>query len=204
MRRRTSRMVCRASPRLRSRLHCRPEPCPAARCPRRSRLLPGLHRHRIRIARRAAGAHQGPGPASPRRHPGRVEAGSARPLPAPPDRHRHRARAAGCRVSQRRRGPRHTTPGGKLVFHLFGALAEFERDLSRERTQARLAAARARGRTGGRPTVMTTASSRSPGSCTPPASTPGPRSRPRSGSAALAIYRHLADRRSTNECRLDR
>ncbi len=44
-----------------------------------------------------------------------------------------------------------TTPGGKLVFHVFGALAEFERDLIRERTQAGLAAARARGRTGGRP-----------------------------------------------------
>ena len=44
-----------------------------------------------------------------------------------------------------------TTPGGKLVFHVFGALAEFERDLIRERTQAGLAAARARGRLGGRP-----------------------------------------------------
>ena len=48
-----------------------------------------------------------------------------------------------------------STPGGKLVFHLFGALAEFERDLIRERTLAGLAAARARGRTGGRPTVWT-------------------------------------------------
>src|SRR5215204_459927 len=44
-----------------------------------------------------------------------------------------------------------TTPGGKLVFHVFGALAEFERDLTRERTNAGLAAARARGRKGGRP-----------------------------------------------------
>jgi hypothetical protein len=42
-----------------------------------------------------------------------------------------------------------TTPGGKLVFHVFGALAEFERDLIRERTQAALRAARARGRVGG-------------------------------------------------------
>ena len=49
-----------------------------------------------------------------------------------------------------------TTPGGKLVFHLFAALAEFERDLIRERTRAALAAARARGRHGGRPSVMTT------------------------------------------------
>ena len=39
-----------------------------------------------------------------------------------------------------------TTPGGKLVFHVFAALAEFERDLIRERTAAGLAAARARGR----------------------------------------------------------
>lgn len=43
-----------------------------------------------------------------------------------------------------------TTPTGKLIFHFFGALAEFERDLIRERTQAGLAAARARGRNGGR------------------------------------------------------
>lgn len=44
-----------------------------------------------------------------------------------------------------------TTPGGKLVFHLFSALAEFERALIRERTQAGVNAARARGRQGGRP-----------------------------------------------------
>src|SRR6266480_4939048 len=44
-----------------------------------------------------------------------------------------------------------TTSGGKLIFHIFGALAEFERDLIRERTKAGLAAARARGRVGGRP-----------------------------------------------------
>lgn len=44
-----------------------------------------------------------------------------------------------------------TTPQGRLAFNLFAALAEFERDLIRERTQAGLAAARARGRKGGRP-----------------------------------------------------
>ncbi len=44
-----------------------------------------------------------------------------------------------------------TTSGGKLVFHIFGSIAEFERDLIRERTQAGLAAARARGRKGGHP-----------------------------------------------------
>jgi DNA invertase Pin-like site-specific DNA recombinase len=48
-----------------------------------------------------------------------------------------------------------TTSGGKLIFHIFGALAEFERNLIRERTQAGLVAARARGRKGGRPTVLT-------------------------------------------------
>lgn len=44
-----------------------------------------------------------------------------------------------------------TTAGGKLVFHIFGALAEFERSIIRERTRAGLEAAAARGRKGGRP-----------------------------------------------------
>lgn len=44
-----------------------------------------------------------------------------------------------------------TTPQGRLAFNLFASLAEFERDLIRERTQAGLTAARARGRLGGRP-----------------------------------------------------
>lgn len=44
-----------------------------------------------------------------------------------------------------------TTSGGKLFFHIFAALAEFERDIIRERTNAGLNAARARGRLGGRP-----------------------------------------------------
>ena len=47
-----------------------------------------------------------------------------------------------------------TSSGGRLVFHIFGALAEFEHDLIRERTKAGLAAARARGRKGGRRPVM--------------------------------------------------
>lgn len=49
-----------------------------------------------------------------------------------------------------------TTPGGKLIFRLMGALAEFERDLIRERTNAGLAAARARGHVGGRPRKLAT------------------------------------------------
>lgn len=48
-----------------------------------------------------------------------------------------------------------TTSGGKLIFHVFGALAEFERELIRERTQAGLKAARARGRKGGRKEKLT-------------------------------------------------
>jgi DNA invertase Pin-like site-specific DNA recombinase len=47
-----------------------------------------------------------------------------------------------------------TTSGGRLIFHIFGALAEFERNLIRERTMAGLKAARARGRKGGRPRAL--------------------------------------------------
>jgi DNA invertase Pin-like site-specific DNA recombinase len=48
-----------------------------------------------------------------------------------------------------------TTSGGKLIFHIFGALAEFERNLIQERTQAGLTAARTRAKTGGRPKTLT-------------------------------------------------
>lgn len=47
-----------------------------------------------------------------------------------------------------------TSPGGRLVFHIFGALAEFELSMIRERTRAGLEAARARGKIGGRPPKM--------------------------------------------------
>ena len=47
-----------------------------------------------------------------------------------------------------------TTSGGKLIFHIFSALAEFERDLIKDRTHAGLRAARARGRLGGRPPLL--------------------------------------------------
>jgi DNA invertase Pin-like site-specific DNA recombinase len=61
-------------------------------------------------------------------------------------------RGAGLRVLSQ--GIDTTTATGKLMFHVFGALAEFEREMLRERTLAGLAAARARGRIGGRPRVM--------------------------------------------------
>lgn len=48
-----------------------------------------------------------------------------------------------------------TTSSGKLIFHIFAALAEFERSIIRERTKAGLEAARARGKTGGRPPALT-------------------------------------------------
>lgn len=50
-----------------------------------------------------------------------------------------------------------STPGGRLVFHVFGALAQMERELIRERTMAGLANARRMGRKGGRPRAMTDA-----------------------------------------------
>lgn len=49
-----------------------------------------------------------------------------------------------------------TTSGGRLIFHVFGALGQFERDLIRDRTKAGLTAAAARGRKGGRKQVVTT------------------------------------------------
>jgi DNA invertase Pin-like site-specific DNA recombinase len=48
-----------------------------------------------------------------------------------------------------------TTPGGRLLFHIMGALAQFERDLIKERTSAGLEAARSRGKKGGRPSKLT-------------------------------------------------
>lgn len=47
-----------------------------------------------------------------------------------------------------------TTSGGQLIFHIFGALAQFERELIKERTNAGLKAARMRGRLGGRPSLL--------------------------------------------------
>jgi DNA invertase Pin-like site-specific DNA recombinase len=49
-----------------------------------------------------------------------------------------------------------TTPSGELIFHIFSALAQFERQLIQERTKAGIAAARARGRKGGRPPMKAT------------------------------------------------
>lgn len=59
--------------------------------------------------------------------------------------------ARGVEFSSLRESLDTSSPGGKLLFHVFGSVAEFERDSIRERTMAGLQAARARGRNGGRP-----------------------------------------------------
>lgn len=74
-------------------------------------------------------------------HPGGMEARPARPIHAPPRLYHHPLQDCdvGFRSVQESIGT--TTPGGKLVFHIFAALAEYERDLIRELTKAGLTAA---------------------------------------------------------------
>lgn len=89
-----------------------------------------------------------------------------------------------------------TTAGGKLVFHIFGALAEFERGVIRERTRAGLEAARARGRRGGRPPALAAgdlAAARA--MLRDPAITVAEVSR-RLGVSPATLYRHLPGGRS--------
>ena len=86
-----------------------------------------------------------------------------------------------------------TTPGGRLVFHVFGSLAEFERDLIRERTMAGLAAARRRGRVGGRPTVMTEAKTKQAARMVK-AGTPLTEVADVLGVSRTTLYRHLKTR----------
>ena len=69
-----------------------------------------------------------------------------------------------------------TTAGGKLIFHIFAALAEFERGVIGERTLAGLQAARARGRTGGRPAAVSDRADSKPPTL-PKGSRPSPRIR---------------------------
>jgi DNA invertase Pin-like site-specific DNA recombinase len=92
-----------------------------------------------------------------------------------------------------------TTPGGRLVFHIFASLAEFERSIIHERTRAGLEAAKARGRTGGRPPAMTgedlaaaKALLRDPGIRVEEAAT-------RLGVSPATLYRYLPGGRSSLE-----
>lgn len=82
-----------------------------------------------------------------------------------------------------------TTPGGGLVFHLFASLAEFERDRIRDRIAAELETARARGRVGGRPTVLTPTKVRQPERMD---AAGGKRGEVALGIGQATIYRHLA------------
>lgn len=93
-----------------------------------------------------------------------------------------------------------TTPGGQLIFHVFAALAEFIRELIVQGTNEGLAAARARGRVGGRPTVVTPSCCAPPATCCPTQRTASRPSRPCSASASapctttFRISRHCGAR----------
>ncbi|HEV2071234.1 MAG TPA: recombinase family protein [Acidimicrobiales bacterium] len=80
-----------------------------------------------------------PGPSPFRRHPRRLETRPSGLVPARPHRCRYRPRRARSRPPKSPEQADTTSPGGRFVFHLFGALAEFERDLIRERSMAGLA-----------------------------------------------------------------
>src|ERR671929_1352329 len=92
-----------------------------------------------------------------------------------------------------------TTSGGKLVFHIFGALAEFERDIIRERTNAGLQAARARGRFGGRRTVMTPAKLRLAQAAMGKADTNVKQLCEELGVSRMTLYRHIAPKGELRE-----
>jgi DNA invertase Pin-like site-specific DNA recombinase len=127
--------------------HLQAEALTAAGC------LPDVHRNGQRRPQRPPHPRAAPGPAPPRRHlvvwkldrRGRSLRHLVDTVTGLAE------RGVGFRSLQEATDT--TTPGGKLIFHVFAALAEFERDLVRERTSAGLAAAR--GRRGGRPPVMT-------------------------------------------------
>lgn len=89
-----------------------------------------------------------------------------------------------------------TTSGGRLVFHIFAALAEFERSLIRERTRSGLESARARGRLGGRPPSLSPADLQAfKALLSDPAITVEEAAR-RLGVAPSTFYRHLPGGRS--------
>ena len=73
---------------------------------------------------------------------------------SPSHRHSNAARTAGHWLQESAGKIDTTSSGGKLVFNIFGSLAEFERELIKERIQAGLEAARSRGRVGGRPKAL--------------------------------------------------
>ena len=89
-----------------------------------------------------------------------------------------------------------TTAGGRLVFQIFGALAEFERQVIRERTMAGLASARALGRKGGRPPALSIERSRGRQSAAADPEITVAEVARRLGVAPATLYRHLPKARS--------
>lgn len=87
-----------------------------------------------------------------------------------------------------------TTPGGRLVFHIFGALAEFERSIIRERTSAGLAAARARGKVGGRPPALNEADLEAAKALIANSNLTVKEIAKRMGCSVSTLYKHLAER----------
>jgi DNA invertase Pin-like site-specific DNA recombinase len=92
-----------------------------------------------------------------------------------------------------------TTPGGRLVFHVFAALAEFERSVIRERTTAGLEAARARGRRGGRPRSLNEGDLAAAKAMLRDPSITVEEVARRLGVGAATLYRHLPGGRSSLE-----
>ena len=90
-----------------------------------------------------------------------------------------------------------TTSGGRLIFHIFAALAEFERSIIRERTMAGLAAARARGRTGGRPPALGDADIAAAKALLADPALTGKQVAERLGVSLSTLYRHLPAARAT-------
>src|SRR5439155_20274819 len=121
----------------------------------RGRLHPDLRRQAAGQDRRPSRARRVPRLPPRRRHPRHPGPGPAIPAPAEPDHHRGRAAPPRHRVPVRHEALDTTTPGGRLVFHVFAALAEFIRELIVEGTNEGLAATKARGVRLGRPPAMT-------------------------------------------------
>jgi DNA invertase Pin-like site-specific DNA recombinase len=89
-----------------------------------------------------------------------------------------------------------TTPGGTLIFHMFGALAEFERSVIRERTRAGLASARARGKLGGRPPAWNEADIAAAKALLRDSNITVEQAAKRLGVAPSTLYRHIPGGRS--------
>lgn len=92
-----------------------------------------------------------------------------------------------------------TTPGGVLVFHVFGAIAQFERALIRERTAAGLLEARRQGRKGGRPPAFTQADVLAARALMKDGNLPAQAVAKRMGVSVATLYRHLGKYRDDQE-----